>query len=104
MQITVEAHVPTDAQTAWDTWHDPDHIVKWNSASDDWHTPTSSVDLREGGQIVSRMEARDGSSGFDFVATYTKLTRSQRTCAHAPRMPRIANSSVTKGLNPPNQP
>ncbi|MDU3127765.1 MAG: SRPBCC domain-containing protein, partial [Bradyrhizobium sp.] len=47
--------------------------VKWNAASDDWHTTKAAVDLREGGAFSSRMEAKDGSMGFDFAGTYTKI-------------------------------
>jgi uncharacterized protein YndB with AHSA1/START domain len=51
--------------------------VHWNAASDDWHTTAASVDLREGGAFSSRMEARDGSQGFDFTGTYTRIVPNQ---------------------------
>ncbi len=50
-----------------------EHIIHWNNASDDWHTPKAENDLREGGTFTSRMEAKDGSMGFDFGGTYTKV-------------------------------
>ena len=71
--ITVETTVAQPAEKAWKVWTTPDDIVKWNSASDDWHTPKAESDLREGGRFVYRMEAKDGSFGFDFGGTYTKV-------------------------------
>jgi uncharacterized protein YndB with AHSA1/START domain len=57
----------------WEAWNNPSDIQRWNAASDDWHTTRSSVDLRRGGKFVARMEARDGSEGFDFEGTYTRV-------------------------------
>ena len=73
MKITVETvvHAPIDA--VWRAWTTPADIVQWNAASDDWHTTTATVDLRAGGEFSSRMEAKDGSVGFDFAGTYTKV-------------------------------
>lgn len=68
--ITVEAEVNAPVSTVWNSWNNPEHITKWNSASDDWHTPHATSDLRPGGTFTSRMEARDGSMGFDFTGTY----------------------------------
>jgi uncharacterized protein YndB with AHSA1/START domain len=65
--------VKSDLKKVWDAWNNPEDIKKWNAASDDWHTPRSTVDLREGGKFSSRMEAKDGSAGFDFEATYTRI-------------------------------
>ena len=73
MQITVEAHINAPIATVWRAWNSPEDIVQWNSASPDWHTPRATVDLREGGTYCSRMEARDGSMGFDFEGTYTRI-------------------------------
>lgn len=72
-RITVEAAVRADRETVWNAWTDPEDIRQWNAASDDWHTTTSTVDLRVGGRMSSRMEAKDGSAGFDFAATFTKV-------------------------------
>ncbi len=71
--ITVETTVAVPAKLAWECWTSPEHIMRWNNASDDWHTPKATVDLREGGSFTSRMEAKDGSAGFDFRGTYTKI-------------------------------
>jgi uncharacterized protein YndB with AHSA1/START domain len=73
MKIVVEAMVKADLQTVWDTWNNPEDIKQWNAASDDWHTISSVVDLKVGGRFSSRMEAKDGSAGFDFSATYTRV-------------------------------
>ncbi len=73
MKITVETHVKAPIAKVWHAWNNPDDIVEWNAASDDWHTTRSTVDLRVGGNFSSRMEAKDGSFGFDFEASYTKI-------------------------------
>lgn len=73
MKITVETIVNAPIDIVWNAYNSPEHIVKWNAASDDWHTTSSSVDLRVRGNFSSRMEAKDGSFGFDFAGTYTKV-------------------------------
>lgn len=73
MQITVTVTVPAPIETVWSAYVTPEDIVEWNAASDDWHTTKSTVDLRVGGQFSSRMEAKDGSFGFDFEGIYTKI-------------------------------
>ena len=73
MKITVSTIVNSDLDTVWDAWNNPQDIKQWNAAQDDWHTTHSTVDLRKGGKFVSRMEAKDGSEGFDFEGTYTEV-------------------------------
>ncbi|HEX7119039.1 MAG TPA: SRPBCC family protein [Longimicrobiales bacterium] len=73
MKITVETLVKAELSRVWDAWNDPADIKQWNTAQDDWHTTHSTVDLREGGTFLSRMEAKDGSVGFDFEGTYTRI-------------------------------
>jgi len=73
MKITIETVVAAKLSTVWDAWNNPDDIQRWNAANEDWHTPRSTVDLREGGTFTSRMEAKDGSMGFDFGGTYTRV-------------------------------
>mgnify|MGYP000925219839 CR=1 FL=1 len=73
MKITVETIVNAPVDFVWKTYTTPEDIVNWNAASDDWHTTSSTVDLRPGGSFSSRMEAKDGSFGFDFAGTYTKV-------------------------------
>lgn len=73
VKITIETHVQADLSTVWNAWNSPEDVKQWNAASDDWHTTQSAVDLREGGAFTSRMEAKDGSEGFDFTGTYTRV-------------------------------
>lgn len=73
MQITVETWVAAPIDEVWRAYTTADDIRQWNAASDDWHTTAASVDLRAGGAFSSRMEAKDGSMGFDFAGTYTKI-------------------------------
>lgn len=73
MKIVVETLVNAELNKVWDAWNNPADIVQWNTAQDDWHTTRSTVDLREGGTFLSRMEAKDGSVGFDFEGTYTRV-------------------------------
>lgn len=73
MKITVETQVKADLARTWSAWNTPADIMQWNAASADWHTPRSSVDLRVGGKFCARMEAKDGSMGFDFEGIYTQV-------------------------------
>lgn len=71
--ITVEAKVNAAIEKVWKLWTMPEHITKWNNASDDWHTTKAENDLRPGGKFTSRMEAKDKSVGFDFGGTYDQV-------------------------------
>jgi uncharacterized protein YndB with AHSA1/START domain len=73
MNITIETLVRAPIDKVWRAYTSPEDIIQWNAASDDWHTTSSSVELRVGGIFSSRMEAKDGSFGFDFAGTYTKI-------------------------------
>jgi uncharacterized protein YndB with AHSA1/START domain len=73
LKVTVETIVKAPVARVWSAYTTPDDIEQWNTASDDWHTTKSTVDLRVGGSFSSRMEAKDGSFGFDFAGTYTKI-------------------------------
>jgi uncharacterized protein YndB with AHSA1/START domain len=73
MEISIETSVKAPIETVWHAYTSPDHITKWNFASDDWCCPRAASDLRIGGQFSSRMEAKDGSMGFDFAGTYTNI-------------------------------
>ncbi len=68
--ITVESTVNAPVDKVWEYWTKPEHITKWNYASDDWHSPWAKADFREGGSFSARMEAKDGSMGFDFGGVY----------------------------------
>lgn len=72
-KITVSAEISSDVKKVWDYYTMPEHITKWNFASDDWHCPKAENDLRVGGKFKSRMEAKDGSFGFDFEGIYDEV-------------------------------
>jgi uncharacterized protein YndB with AHSA1/START domain len=72
-KITVQATVAAPIEQVWAAYTNPEDIRQWNAASDDWHTTKATVDLRVGGAFSSRMEAKDGSAGFDFAGVYTKI-------------------------------
>jgi uncharacterized protein YndB with AHSA1/START domain len=72
-KITIEAKIAAPIAQVWIAYTTPEDIKQWNAASDDWHTTKSTVDLRVGGEFTSRMEAKDGSFGFDFAGTYTRI-------------------------------
>jgi len=75
--ITVQTMVNAPVVKVWEFWTEPKHIIKWNNASDDWHTPHAENDLRPGGEFLSRMEAKDGSLGFDFRGVYDEVKINQ---------------------------
>ena len=77
-KITVETLVAAPLAKVWSCYTTPADIVLWNAASDDWHTVRAEVDLRKGGAFSSRMEAKDGSFGFDFAGTYTDIIEHER--------------------------
>jgi uncharacterized protein YndB with AHSA1/START domain len=71
--ITVEAVINAPVEKVWKYWNSPEHITKWCSASDDWHAPFAENDPRTGGRFKTRMEAKDGSMGFDFEGVYSNV-------------------------------
>ncbi len=71
--ITVTALVNVSPEKAWQCWTTPLHITRWNQASYDWHTPHAQMEMKPGGKLLWRMEARDGSMGFDFEATIQEI-------------------------------
>ena len=73
MKISVETVIDAPLDKVWECYVSPDHMTKWNFASEDWHCPAATVDLRVGGEFSSRMEAKDGSMGFDFAGVYTNI-------------------------------
>ena len=72
-KITVETTIQAPVEKVWKYWTQPEHIINWSFASDDWHTPAAENDLREGGKFSSTMAAKDGSMSFDFGGVYTKV-------------------------------
>jgi uncharacterized protein YndB with AHSA1/START domain len=77
VKIKIETTVNSNIAAVWSAWITPEDINQWNFASDDWHNPRSENDLRVGGQFSYRMEAKDGSMGFDFEGTYTKVIENE---------------------------
>ena len=71
--ITIEASINASKEKVWQCWTESEHIREWCAASDDWHAPKAENDVREGGKFVTRMEAKDGSAGFDFSGVYTRV-------------------------------
>jgi uncharacterized protein YndB with AHSA1/START domain len=76
--IKVDAAIKAPVDKVWNFWTDPKHIINWNNASDDWFTPKAELDLRPGGRFLERMEARDGSQGFDFSGEFKKVIPRKR--------------------------
>jgi len=77
-RITVATTIQAPVEKVWQFWIEPQHIIQWNAASNDWHTPRAENDLRVDGKFLSRMEAKDGSWGFDFTGTYSTIQEHQK--------------------------
>ncbi len=80
--LTVENMVDAPLETVWNAWTMPEHITKWNNASEDWHTPYAENDPRTGGKFLSRMAAKDGSMSFDFEGTYSEVIERELISYH----------------------
>jgi uncharacterized protein YndB with AHSA1/START domain len=78
MRITIEVIVAAPIQDVWKSWTTPADIQQWNAASEDWHCPSAELDLRPGGTFSYRMEAKDGSEGFDLTGTFTNVIPYER--------------------------
>ena len=76
--VTIEAKVNAPVDKVWELWTGPEHIIKWNAANEDWHTTSAENDLVIGGRFNSRMEAKDGSFGFDFGGVYNEVDAQER--------------------------
>jgi uncharacterized protein YndB with AHSA1/START domain len=99
MKISVETTVAAPIEQVWKAYTTPEDIMQWNAASDDWHTTKCSVDLRVGGAFSSRMEAKDGSFGFDFAGTYTNVvTNSLLEYSFGDRSARIDFTNAPDGV------
>ena len=100
MQITVDTTIVAPIEVVWSAYTTPNDIMQWNAASDDWHTTKASVDLRVGGLFSSRMEAKDGSFGFDFAGTYTNVvTNSLLEYSFGDRSARVDFTKKPDGVN-----
>ncbi|WP_264565520.1 SRPBCC family protein [Flavobacterium sp. N3904] len=75
--ITVQSTIIASLKAVWECWTTPEHIMKWNNASDDWHTPYAENDLRVGGKFKSTMASRDGTMSFDFEGEYTLVKQNE---------------------------
>jgi uncharacterized protein YndB with AHSA1/START domain len=71
--ITVQTVLNAPVEQVWKLYTEPEHVMKWNNASNDWHTPRAESNLKVGGKFLYRMEAKDGSSGFDFDGTFEQV-------------------------------
>jgi uncharacterized protein YndB with AHSA1/START domain len=100
MKITVETTIAAPIEKVWHVYTTPEEIMKWNAASDDWHTTKASVDLRIGGVFSFRMEANDNSSGFDFAGTYTNVVpNSLLEYSFGDRTARVDFTPTKNGVN-----
>jgi uncharacterized protein YndB with AHSA1/START domain len=98
-KITVETTVAAPLAKVWDAYTTPEAIKQWNAASDDWHTTAATVDLRVGGVFSSRMEAKDGSFGFDFAGTYTQVDEHSRIeYAFGDRLAQVLFADTPEGV------
>lgn len=77
-KITIQAVISADRQKVWEYYTQPEHITKWNFADPSWHCPSATNDMKVGGRYIARMEAKDGSIGFDFEATYNEIKAGEK--------------------------
>ena len=77
-KITIETSIDAPVDKVWKYFSEPEHITKWNQASDDWHSPSAENDLRVDGKFTTHMAAKDGSASFNFSGTYTEVTEHER--------------------------
>lgn len=101
-QITVSNEVNAPIERVWDCYTKSHHITQWNFASPEWCCPSASNDLQQGGKYVARMEAKDGSMGFDFEAIYTEVTPHKKLCytmGNDPAQGRKATVTFSKNTN-----
>ena len=76
--LTISSMVHAPIERVWSAWNEPQHITQWNTPADDWHSPSAANDLRNGGNFNYRMEAKDGSFGFDFAGTYNEVVPQEK--------------------------
>jgi len=99
-KITVGTTVSAPLERVWKIYTTPDDIKQWNAASADWHTTSATVDLRVGGAFSSRMEAKDGSFGFDFAGTYTRVEPHQLIeYSFGDRLAQVVFANTPKGVS-----
>lgn len=76
--VAISARIHAPVESVWECYTSPEHVMRWNHASDDWHSPSAENDLRVGGTFRYRMESKDGREGFDFTGTYTEVIPHER--------------------------
>lgn len=97
--ITVSANVQVPIEKIWNAWNEPKHVTQWNNASPDWHTPVAENDLRVGGSFKYRMEAKDGSFGFDFEGVYDEVVPNEMISYTMSDGRRVSTSFQTSGVS-----
>lgn len=100
LKFAIQTTVKLSIDKVWAAWTTPADINQWNAASDDWHNPRSTNDLRVGGKFSYRMQAKDGSMGFDFEGTYTKIVHEEliEYVLEDGRCVSVAFESASKGI------
>ncbi|WP_228852097.1 SRPBCC domain-containing protein [Aegicerativicinus sediminis] len=91
-KITISAFIKAEKNKVWDYYTKPEHIINWNFASDDWYCPTAENDLKQGGKYKARMEAKDGSFGFDYEATYDQVIIENKLISKMPDGREVINT------------
>lgn len=95
--VTVGAKIKAPIEKVWKYWNEPEHIMKWNQASDDWHSPASRNDLRVGGEFSTTMAAKDGSFSFDFGGVYTEVDQHKKIAYTMGDGRKVVNVFTTNG-------
>ena len=100
LKFAIQTTVKSSIEKVWAAWTTPADINQWNAASDDWHNPRSTNDLRVGGKFSYRMQAKDGSMGFYFEGTYTKIVHEEliEYVLEDGRCVSVAFESASKGI------
>ena len=97
VKVTIDARIKAKVNKVWEYWNNPQHITCWNFAHESWCCPRSQNDLKVGGKFITRMEARDGSFGFDFEGTYTEVSVHQKIAYTMPDGRKVSSTFVENG-------
>jgi uncharacterized protein YndB with AHSA1/START domain len=98
-KVSIDSTIAKGAEKVWAYYNKPEHITQWNFASNDWHCPRSENDVRVGGKMKTRMEAKDGSFGFDFEATYDEVVPQKRIAYTMPDGRKVVTTFEAVGLH-----
>lgn len=99
MKIEIEAMIKVDREKVWEYWTSPEHITHWNFASDDWCCPSASNELQVGGRYCARMEAKDGSFGFDFIGIYDEIKNFELLAYSLEDGREVVTTFISEGAN-----